>query len=203
MEQIVISITEKYGYFGIFLLIFIENLFPPIPSELILGLGGFFTTSTGLKYIGVVLSATVGSILGAIVLYYIGYYINSDRVKNVLKKGNNILQINGGKLKKAMDIYKKYASLSVFVCRMIPIIRSIISVPAGMAKMKLGKFVFLTGLGSLIWNAIITYLGVYLGDNWKQVELLVKEYTVVIFAAILVILVLYIIIRKKMKAKNK
>ena len=203
MEEFVIGFIENYGYFGIFFLIFVENLFPPIPSEVILGLGGFFTTSTGLNYIGVVLSATVGSVLGAVILYYIGYYINSDRVKNVLKKGNNILQINGGKLEKAMNIYKKYASLSVFVCRMIPIIRSIISVPAGMSKMNIGKFLLLTGLGSLIWNAIITYLGVYLGDNWKMVELFVKEYTVIVFAAAAVAIVLYFIIKKKMKSKDK
>ncbi len=203
MESFIIGFLENYGYFGVFLLIFIENIFPPIPSEIILGLGGFFSTTTSLTYIGVVLSATVGSVLGAIVLYYIGYYINSEKVKNILNKRNNILQIKGGKLNKAMGIYKKYASLSVFVCRMIPIIRSIISVPAGMAKMNLGKFVFLTGIGSLIWNAIITYLGVYLGANWKMIDSIIKEYTIIIFAVIAVLIVIYLTIRNKRKKKEE
>ncbi|WP_099203582.1 DedA family protein [Miniphocaeibacter massiliensis] len=202
MESFIIGFLENYGYFGVFLLIFIENLFPPIPSEVILGLGGFFTTSTDLNYFGVVIFATIGSVLGAIILYYIGYYINSDRVKNLLRKGNKILQVKGGKLDKAMEIYKKYASVSVFVCRMIPIIRSIISVPAGMAKMNIGKFIGLTALGSLIWNSIITYLGVYLGDNWIQIEVLIKEYTVIVFGAILIVGLGYIFYRIKKKKKE-
>lgn len=199
MENFIIEFIENYGYFGIFVLILIENLFPPIPSELILGLGGFFTISTNLKFIGVVLSATAGSIVGAIILYYIGYFINSDRVKKILRSKNKVLKIDGNSLRKGRNIYLKYESISVFVCRMLPIVRSIISIPAGMFKMNIFKFGIYTGIGSLIWNSIITYIGVYLGDNWKYIEVIVKDYSIIVLIVIAILSLSYYIYKTRKK----
>ncbi len=199
MESFIIEFIENYGYFGIFFLILIENIFPPIPSEIILGLGGFFTISTSLKFIGVVLSATIGSVVGAIILYYIGYFINSDIIKKFLRSKNKVLKIDGNSLRKGRNIYLKYESISVFICRMLPIVRSIISIPAGMFRMNIFKFCIYTGIGSLIWNSIITYIGVYLGDNWKYIEVIVKEYSIIVLIFIVLFSVIFYIYKKRIK----
>lgn len=93
LEDFIIHFVDNYGYFGIFFLILIENIFPPIPSEIILGLGGFFTTTTSLKYLGVVISATLGSVVGAIILYYIGYYINNVKIRKIFRKEIKFLKL--------------------------------------------------------------------------------------------------------------
>lgn len=201
LEDFIIHFVDNYGYFGIFFLILIENIFPPIPSEIILGLGGFFTTTTSLKYLGVVISATLGSVVGAIILYYIGYYINSVKIRRIFRKGNKVLKIDETNLKRAKNIYLKYENISIFLCRMLPIVRSIISIPAGMFRMNPIRFIVYTALGSLIWNSIITYLGVYLGDNWKYVEVLVKEYSVIVVIVGILAIVAYFIIKRRLNKK--
>ncbi|QQK07365.1 DedA family protein [Miniphocaeibacter halophilus] len=201
MEDFIIHFVDNYGYFGIFFLILIENIFPPIPSEIILGLGGFFTISTSLKYTGVVVSATLGSVIGAIILYYIGYYINNVKVRKIFRKGNKLLKIDETNLKRAKNIYLKYENISIFLCRMLPIVRSIISIPAGMFRMNRFRFILYTALGSLIWNCIITYLGVYLGDNWKYVKTIVREYSVIVVIVGILAIISYFIIKKRINKK--
>lgn len=201
MDNFIINTVENYGYLGIFLLILIENIFPPIPSEIILALGGFFTVKLGLNYFGVVISATVGSIIGAVFLYYIGYYINNDKIKRIFKKNNGFLDKYSKNINIAKNTYLKYETISVFVCRMIPIIRSLISIPAGIFKMNLFKFVFYTALGSLIWNSIITYLGVYLGENWKIVESIINRYSIFILVILIIFIILYFFVKRRRNEK--
>ena len=195
----VMRIVEEYGYFGIFILIFIENLFPPIPSEIILGFGGFFTSKTNLTFIGVVISATIGSIIGAVVLYYIGYNINKTNIKGYILKNKKIINIDIVSLDKAKLLYEKYKNLSVLICRCLPIVRSIISIPAGMFRMNIVKFIVYTGIGSLIWNSIVIYIGIILGENWKYISVLVREYSILIIILILVILIYLYFNNKKIK----
>ena len=201
MNQLFLNLIEKFGSFGVFLLIFIENIFPPIPSEAVLGIGGFFISTTKLTFISVLFAATLGSVLGAVVLYYIGKYINSPKVRNVFIGKDKILRIDQDSLGKIKRIYTKYQKISVFFFRMVPVFRSIISIPAGMFNMNLIEFVILTTLGSTIWNALIIFAGMKLGENWKDIEVFIKDYTLIILGIVVIFLIVYFV-KKKNKKNN-
>lgn len=197
MNQLFLNLIENFGSFGIFLLIFIENIFPPIPSEAVLGIGGLFISKTQLTFVSVLFAATMGSVLGAVALYYIGKYINSPKVRNVFIGKDKLLRVDNNSLSKIKNIYVKHERISVFFLRMVPIFRSIVSIPAGMFGMNLIEFIVLTALGSLIWNAIIIFAGMKLGENWTYIETIIKDYTLVIIALIVIIFIIFFIKRKK------
>ena len=203
MQEMIIIIMEKFGYLGIFLLILLENIFPPIPSEVILLFGGFMTTRSNLSLIGVVIFSTLGSIIGAIVLYFIGKILNKERlIKLVNSKLGKVLRLSLDDILKADDWFSRKGYKTVFYCRFVPVLRSLISVPAGMNEMPLVRFLILTSLGSLIWNIVLTYLGTVLGDNWEKVLIIFDTYSkIVIFILIIVFVlgILYFYIRKKKK----
>lgn len=201
MNQLFLNLIEKFGSFGVFLLIFIENIFPPIPSEAVLGIGGFFISTTKLTFISVLFAATLGSVSGAVVLYYIGKYINSPKVRNVFIGKDKILRVDQDSLGKIKRIYTKYQKISVFFFRMVPVFRSIISIPAGMFNMNLIEFVILTTLGSTIWNALIIFAGMKLGENWKDIEVFIKDYTLIIIGIVVIFLIVYFV-KKKNKKNN-
>ncbi|WP_237036523.1 DedA family protein [Mediannikoviicoccus vaginalis] len=197
MNQLFLNLTENFGSLGIFLLIFIENIFPPIPSEAVLGIGGLFISKTQLTFVSVLFAATMGSVLGAVALYYIGKYINSPKVRNVFIGKDKLLRVDNNSLSKIKNIYVKHERISVFFLRMVPIFRSIVSIPAGMFGMNLIEFIVLTALGSLIWNAIIIFAGMKLGENWTYIETIIKDYTLVIIALVVIIFIIFFIKRKK------
>lgn len=197
MNQLFLNLIEKFGSFGIFLLIFIENIFPPIPSEAVLGIGGLFISTTKLTFASVLFASTLGSVLGAVILYYIGKYINKPKVRNVFIGQDKLLRLDNNSLNKIKKIYIKYEKISVFFLRMVPIFRSIVSIPAGMFGMNLIEFIVLTTLGSLIWNAIIIFAGMKLGDNWTYIETFIKDYTLVIIGIVVIIFIIYCYKKKK------
>lgn len=191
MQEIIISIMNNWGYLGIALLIAVENIFPPIPSEVILTFGGFMTTYTNLKLIGIIISSTIGSVLGAIILYLIGRIINKERLEKIVEgKIGTILHFKKQDIEKANSWFEKRGKSTVFFCRFIPIVRSLISIPAGITKMKFFSFVGLTTLGSIIWNFVLAYLGVIAGASWETVVAYIDSYSkiVLIFIAILLLI---------------
>ena len=140
MQNIIIEIINKFGYFGIALLIALENIFPPIPSEVILTFGGFATTFTALKTWGVVLSATVGSLCGAVALYGIGRWLNPERMERWLNgRVGKALHLKRDDLQKADRWFRRKGKSTVLLCRFVPIVRSLISIPAGMSRMGNGR----------------------------------------------------------------
>lgn len=180
---------NEYGYMGIMFLIAIENIFPPIPSEVILTFGGFMTTISALSVTGVVASATAGSVLGSIILYLIGLQFDVARLEKFVNRWGYILRLTANDIYKADTWFEKYGSWTVFFCRFVPLVRSLISIPAGMANMKLRLFLPLTTLGTLMWNIILVYLGASVGASWE----VIVEYMEVYSKAIYVILVLLVI----------
>lgn len=192
MQDFIIEIINQYGYIGIFLLIAIENIFPPIPSEIILTFGGFLTTFSKMHPLGVVFSSTIGSVAGAIILYFLGLLLGIERLERLFdSKLGKILHFKKSDVRLAEKWFNRHGYKAVFFCRFIPIVRSLISIPAGLAKMKWSAFLVLTILGSAIWNGILIYLGRLAGEAWEKVVYYVDLYKyVVIIGGVVVLLAL-------------
>jgi len=180
IEQLIVGL----GYPGIALVMFIENVFPPIPSELVMPLAGFFAGEGKFTFAGVWIAGTLGSVAGAMVLYYIGAWANTTILRFMIDKYGRWLGISNNHLDRALGVFGRYGEVIVFVGRLIPVIRSIISVPAGMHRMHMGKFLAYTTLGSAIWTGVLAYAGVILGQNWSQVLGVLKTYQNVTLVAI-------------------
>lgn len=200
------NIMNKFGYWGISFLIFLENVFPPIPSEVVLTFAGFSVTLEGSKItiLGSIIAATIGSVLGAIVLYLIGTLITPKTLKKWL--GNKYVKILGFKeqdVDKTVTFFDKWGYLAVLLGRCVPIIRSLISIPAGMFKMNIIKFIFYTTIGSLVWNTVLIKLGAYFGSNWEIVVNYVKNYSYVVLVLLIIIFSIMIILKQKKKRLGK
>ena len=202
MQEFILTVMEQFGYLGVFLLIAIENIFPPIPSEVILLFGGFMTTYTNLSIPLMVIAATLGSLLGAIVLYYIGKILNKDRLKKIVRgKIGKVLFLKEKDIDKADAWFDNKGNRSVFFCRFVPIVRSLISIPAGMSEMPMVKFIVYTFCGSLIWNTVLICLGHTLSDNWSIMLDILDKYkiiTIIIMSCIFAY-VLYKFYKKRAK----
>lgn len=205
MQEIILSIMGKYGYIGVFLLIMIENVFPPIPSEVILLFGGFMTTYTKLNIVGMVVASTLGSIFGAIILYCIGKIFNKDRLKKLISgKLGKILRLKVSDIDNADSWFDNKGNKTVFFCRFIPLIRSLISIPAGMSEMSMVKFLLYTLFGSLIWNTVLIIVGSVVGENWTKIVGILDTYShiVVIILFIIFIVGVYFFYRNRSNKKN-
>ena len=170
MQQFIVEVMNSFGYIGIFVLILVENLFPPIPSEVILTFGGFMTTYTAMNVPGVIAASTAGSVFGAVILYYAGRLIPKDMLKNMLEgKIGKRLHFEQEDVQDAEGWFDTKGKSTVFFCRCVPIIRSLISIPAGMAGMKMAPFLILTFAGSLVWNTVLVTAGAVAGASWGKI----------------------------------
>ena len=204
MQEFILSFMEQFGYLGVFLLITIENVFPPIPSEVILLFGGFMTTYTKLNIVIMVISATLGSVLGAIILYYIGKIFNKERLKKIISgKLGKILRLKNSDIDAADRWFDTRGQKTVFLCRFVPIVRSLISIPAGMSEMPLGKFLLYTTAGSLIWNVILIIIGSIVGNNWSSILNVFDTYQNIVIVILGVIFIGFVFWFYKIKSKNK
>ena len=204
MQEIIISLMNKFGYLGILFLIMIENVFPPIPSEIILCFGGFMTKTTELTVIGVIIASTIGSILGAIILYFLGKILNKERlIKIVSGKIGKILRLKKKDIENADYWFDTKGAKTVFLCRFVPIVRSLISIPAGMSEMPFPKFLTLTTLGTLIWNTVLTILGSIMGENWTKVVYVIENYSSIVLIVLIILFIVGIYIFYKKRRKNK
>jgi len=204
MENLVIEIMNKFGYLGIGLLILIENLFPPIPSELILTFGGFMTIDTQMTVVGVIIVSTIGSLLGAIALYYIGKILNRERlIKIVESKYGKLLNVKPKDIESADKWFDTKGNKTVFFCRFVPVIRSLISIPAGMSEMPMVKFMIYTTFGSLIWNTLLVCIGAFAGDKKDYILNVLDNASHIILLIIVVVCCIFIYRFYKKRSKNK
>lgn len=176
---------SEFGYFGVLLLIMLENVFPPIPSEVILTFGGFMTTYSDMTRLGVIIAATVGSVVGAMILYSIGLFIDVKRLEKIVDRWGGFLRLTRNDIHRADAWFDKYGPWTVFFCRLVPLIRSLISIPAGMSNMNFPLFILLTTLGSLVWNTILVSLGVAVGDNWASIVTYMDIYSNIAYAILI------------------
>lgn len=204
MQALIITMMNKFGYLGILLLIALENIFPPIPSEVILGFGGFMTTYTNLNIIGIIIFSTLGSIIGAVILYYIGSILNKERLSRIVNgKIGKILFLKEKDIEKAYVWFDKKGYATVFFCRFVPIVRSLISIPAGMSEMKIFNFSILTLIGSFIWNSVLVIVGSLLGENWEKLAIIMDEFSTIVLILIIILFIVGLFIFYKNKIKKK
>jgi membrane protein DedA with SNARE-associated domain len=195
MEEWIFNIIENYGYLGVFLIIVIENVFPPIPSEIVLPFSGFMTTKTELSVAMMIAASTAGSVVGGTILYYIGTILDVERLEKIVDRWGKYLQLKREDVYKADAWFDRYGIWTVFFCRMVPLLRSLISVPAGMSNMKMPLFLLFTLLGTAIWNTLLIIIGAKLGENWTQILSYTEVYSDIIYAvgaiAVLAVLIFF------------
>jgi membrane protein DedA with SNARE-associated domain len=165
----VTDVVERLGYLGVAFLVALENVFPPIPSEVILPLAGFVAGEGRASLPGMVIAATVGSLVGAWVLYGLSAAIGPDRLHRFLARHGRWFGVKERDLVRAEEWFDRRSGTAVLIGRCVPLIRSVVSIPAGFRRMPIGRFSAYTALGSLIWNATLIGAGAILGDRWKQV----------------------------------
>ncbi len=180
----ILALINSFGYKAIFILIMFENIFPPIPCEIILTFGGFLTTITSLKPLGVIIVATLGSYLGSIILYFMGYLIKINCLNKILI----YCHFKPNDLERSINWFEQYGKFTVLLARLVPIIRSIVSIPAGITKMNFFSFSLYTLIGTIIWNTILVYLGIILGNNWCMISKYIKQYALIICILFFIIL---------------
>ena len=204
MQDFILMVMNQFGYIGVFLLIAIENIFPPIPSEVILLFGGFMTTYTRLNVVGMIIAATLGSLIGAIVLYYIGKIFNKERLKKIISgKIGKVLRLKAKDIDNADKWFDTKGNKTVFFCRFVPIVRSLISIPAGMSEMEIPKFLMYTVLGSLIWNTVLIVVGSIVGENWTDILSIMDNYSHIVLILLVIIFVAFVVYWFGFSKKNK
>lgn len=166
----VVSTIESWGYLGVFLLMVTEHLFPPIPSEVIMPLAGFLAAQDKLSLGLTILIGTLGSTLGTTTWYFIGMWIGEARIKHFAARHGRLMALSPSDIDIARGWFERHGAAAVFFGRMVPAIRTLISVPAGLARMPFGKFLAFTAAGSAIWTGLLTFAGLLLHENYTRVE---------------------------------
>jgi membrane protein DedA with SNARE-associated domain len=165
----VVDVVERLGEVGVGVLTLLETIFPPIPSEVILPFAGFAASRGDVNAVWAWAAATIGALVAAFALYALGALVGYERIRHLAAK--RWFVVFGEKdLDRGERFFERHGGVVVLVCRCIPLLRSIVSVPAGITRMPLGKFALLTALGSGVWNAAFIYAGWELGNNWEDVE---------------------------------
>lgn len=184
----ILNLMNLIGAPGVGIGIAVENLFPPIPSEILLPLAGFTAAQPDAKFgpVAAILWATAGSVVGALLLYWIGAVLGHERMVAI---ANKLPLIDSTDIDKTVAWFAKHGAKAVFFGRMLPLFRSLISVPAGIERMHIGKFTILTAAGSLIWNTIFILAGFFLGENWEQVSEFIDYFK---YAIVVLLLALFV-----------
>ncbi|HYE19798.1 MAG TPA: DedA family protein [Tepidisphaeraceae bacterium] len=196
------SMINSMGYVGIVFLMFLENVFPPIPSEVIMPAAGFTAARGQLNLYGVIAAGALGSVLGAIPLYYLGYFIGEARLKRWAARHGHWLAVSEEDVGKADAWFNKHRGKAVLIGRLVPGIRSLISIPAGVNRMSLPTFLLYTAIGSTAWSAVLAVLGKLLEAKYDRVQKWVDPITYAVLGIMVVSLVVRAV-RIKRRAKQK
>ena len=183
----VLSVIEGWGYPGIFALMLLENLFPPIPSEVIMPLAGYLVADGQLSLVPTLIAGTVGSVLGTSFWYVIGAWIGAARLKRWAARFGRLMTLAPSDIDNAQRWFDRHGGLAVFFGRMIPAVRTLISVPAGIARMPLGRFLGFTILGSLVWTGVLTAAGMVLHSNYARVAEVIDPLSKVVVAVVVLV----------------
>jgi membrane protein DedA with SNARE-associated domain len=184
LTEWVTDVIDSLGYIGVALLVALENLFPPIPSEIVLPFAGFVARDGDANLIGMIVAATIGSLIGAWILYGIAAWIGPDRMESFLLRFGKWLRLTKADIDRSEAWFDRHSNTAVLVCRCVPLIRSLISIPAGFRRMPFVRFSLYTALGSLVWNAALIGAGYGLRSRWEDVEPVVSYLQYAVIAAV-------------------
>lgn len=188
MQEAFFGFISQFGYVAVAGLILFENIFPPIPSEVILPLSGFLVGKTSMTLPLVIASATAGSVVGAYILYGIGRLLSQERLEGFFyTKPMRMLGFHSDDVAKAIGWFDRKGQITVLICRCVPVVRSLISIPAGTAKMNMVRFALYTLVGSLVWNTVLCTLGFWAGDAWEAISAQAEWVSTVVKAAFVII----------------
>lgn len=187
MSDWIIQTIGDFGYLGIFLLMLLESVFPPIPSELIIPFAGFAAARGELDFVGVLLAATSGAVVGMIPWYLAGRLFGLERVRWLADRFGRWFTLNAAEIDTATGWFTRFGPAIVFFGRLMPIIRTLISIPAGLARMPAILFFGASALGALLWNALLVSAGYVLNDQYELVEVILDPVTILVLAAVVVL----------------
>jgi membrane protein DedA with SNARE-associated domain len=209
------DVINQFGYLGVALLVVIENVFPPIPSEIVLPFAGFVAqqgasavnatagaAQSDTTVVGMMIAATVGSVVGALILYFVSAAIGPERLRGFVERFGKWFGVKSSDLVRAEEWFDRRSVVAVLVGRCVPLIRSIVSIPAGFRRMKLMSFVVLTAIGSAVWNIALIGAGAVLGDQWERVGEYVGVFQWLVIAAVLLLLVRFVVSRMKNRRRK-
>ncbi len=201
MREWIEHVMNSLGYIGVAVLMFLENVFPPIPSELIMPLAGFMAAQGRLTLVGVVVAGVVGSVLGQLPLYYLGKLVGEERLKAWADTYGTWLMLSSADIDQAKGWFDRHGAKAVFIARMVPGVRSLISIPAGIARLNIALFLLYSTLGISIWAGMLAYLGRLLGNNYERVSQYLGPLAYVVLG-LLVLLAIGWIWKRKTQAKT-
>ena len=195
LSSVVIYLITAFGYLGIFLTMAMESAALPIPSEIVMPFAGYVASQGNLDFWAIVIAGTLGNLVGSLLLYYVG--LKGGRP--VLMKYGKYILISEREIRIAEEWFRKFGSKVIFFSRMLPVVRTFVSLPAGAAKMDIKKFSFYTLVGSVPWNIALTYVGFVLGENWQQIEGVFRAFDLAIvgIAAVVIAYIAYSLFKKK------
>ena len=198
LVPIITAFIQSIGYAGIFILMMLESMVAPVPSEAVMPFAGMLISNGEFTFAGVIFFSTLGSIVGSLISYYIGYYGG----RPLVEKFGKYLLLDKHHLDITEKYFRKKGDITILICRFIPVVRHLISIPAGMGKMNLIKFSIYTIIGAGMWNAFLTYVGIKLGENWNEVLKYSTVIDIVIVAGLFIVSV-YFAYKLFVEYKNK
>lgn len=187
MIEFAISVIDQIGLIGAALIIAIEVVIPPIPSEAILLLTGFNVALGRFGFVEAIIATTIGSLIGASLLYLLGRVFTQERLEQMVQKWGKYVGLHLKDLKKTLTWFERHGALLVLFGRMFPIVRSLVSIPAGLVKMGIAKFYIFSTIGIVIWNTLWISIGMHLGENWAQGEEFAQILDYVVYAVVAVV----------------
>jgi membrane protein DedA with SNARE-associated domain len=193
-----LSLISASGYAGVFFLMLLESTSLPVPSEVILPFSGFLASEGQMSLWFVIVISTIAGLLGSVVDYYIGFALGFEGVKRVKH-----LPVKREHLESAVNWFNKYGALTVFGSRLIPGFRTLISFPAGMMRMRMAKFLALTGLGCLLWDTILAYAGFYAGVHWQTTISAVRYLTIAAIIAVPAAFIVWYLMNKRRRKRQQ
>lgn len=195
LSGFIIHLIESFGYVGIFILMTLESALIPLPSEVTMPFSGFLVSKGEFSFFLVVLMGALGNVVGSLIAYSIGYFLQESIILTLVDRYGKFFLITRHEYNTSVQWIKKYGDSIAFFSRLLPGVRTFISLPAGLSKVNIWKFSIYTFLGSFIWSTFLTYIGVYMGNQWHSIEKYYRKFEIVI-AAVFIIAVLWYINHK-------
>jgi membrane protein DedA with SNARE-associated domain len=197
MTEWVRQLVNNMGYAGLGFLTFLENIFPPLPSEVILPLGGYLVSQGQLTLLGVILAGTAGSLLGAVVLYYVGRQFSQERLEEWADRYGGWLLLTADDVQQAFDWFDRHGRKAVFFARLVPGVRSLISIPAGTCGMNLPPFLLYTAVGTALWSGALVYGGSVLGEQYQNLSRILQWASYVVIALLVGTFIMWVYKKKQ------